>query len=189
MLGSPGRSCDASAASRRGCSGRDRGRCGGPKPRHRLAWQGHCRGAMRDCHSLAAHPRAGWFYEGGWAGGAISSNWGASWSRPYALVAGPAAAQLVAGLASGEGWDTRDADESWAWRRSVWDSICSTFTLWPPPLLRTRRGAGMRRRPGWRRRGDQRSRSERGARPHDHRESRSVEARRGMRGSRWRRPR
>ena len=141
-------------------------------------WQGHRRGAMRDCHSLAAHARAGWFYEGGWGGGAISSNSGASWSRPdgldrrygwavaadaanpelwylsaapgvrahsddadaaiyrshagsgwerlggglpnplrsmpYALVAGPAPAQLAAGLASGEVWDTRDAGGTWA---------------------------------------------------------------------------
>jgi hypothetical protein len=142
------------------------------------SWQGHRPGAMRDCHSLAAHPwAAGWFYEGGWGGGAASDDGGAHWWRPggldrrygwavaadpvdptlwylsaapgvrahsgdadaaiyrsrsgepwqrlhgglpdplrgmpYALLPGPAPGQLVAGLSSGELWESGDAGESW----------------------------------------------------------------------------
>lgn len=47
-------------------------------------WQGHRRGAMRDCHSLAAAADAS-FYEGGYGGGAFSEDGGVIWSRPRGL--------------------------------------------------------------------------------------------------------
>ncbi len=47
-------------------------------------WQGHRRGAMRDCHSLAA-AADGRFYEAGYGGGAFSGDGGVSWSRPRGL--------------------------------------------------------------------------------------------------------
>lgn len=51
-----------------------------------VSWQDHLPGAMRDCHSLVAHPQVqGWWYEGSWGGGAMSTDAGASWSRPTGL--------------------------------------------------------------------------------------------------------
>jgi hypothetical protein len=46
------------------------------------SWQDHRPGAMRDCHSLISHASSpGWFYEGGYGGGAFSRDDGASWQR------------------------------------------------------------------------------------------------------------
>lgn len=50
-------------------------------------WQGHRPGALRDCHSLAAHAVQGnWLYEGGGtgAGAAFSRDGGVSWRQPRA---------------------------------------------------------------------------------------------------------
>src|SRR5207247_6130478 len=71
-----------------------------------VSWQDHRPGAMRDCHSLVAHPHAdGWFYEGGWGGGAVSANAGGGWSRP-------------AGLDRGCGWEGADeAGARYHWPR------------------------------------------------------------------------
>ena len=48
-------------------------------------WEGHRPGAIRDCHSLAAHAtEPGWFYQGGASsrgGGAFSRDGGARWER------------------------------------------------------------------------------------------------------------
>ena len=45
-------------------------------------WTGHCRGALRDPHSLAFHPADGaWVYEGGDGGGALSRDAGQTWTR------------------------------------------------------------------------------------------------------------
>ena len=50
------------------------------------SWQDHRRGAMRDCHCLASHASApGWFYEGGYGGGAFSRDGGANWERLQGL--------------------------------------------------------------------------------------------------------
>jgi photosystem II stability/assembly factor-like uncharacterized protein len=50
------------------------------------SWQDHRRGAMRDCHQMAAHPTIhGRFYEGGYGGGAYSTDAGATWQRPSGL--------------------------------------------------------------------------------------------------------
>jgi hypothetical protein len=51
------------------------------------SFSGHCRGAMRDCHSLAFHPGNGsWSYQGGSAwrsgGGRVSSDGGRTWRKP-----------------------------------------------------------------------------------------------------------
>lgn len=141
------------------------------------SWQDHRRGAMRDCHQLAAHATVhGRFYEGGYGGGAYSTDAGATWQRPsgldgrygwavaadpvsadcwyvsvspgiqahtdhaqaaifrsdggawqklggglpepidfmpYALISGPAPGQLLAGLASGEMWESHDHGDNW----------------------------------------------------------------------------
>lgn len=46
------------------------------------SWQGHRRGALRDCHTLAFHASDGRYaYEGGHGGGAFSRDAGATWSR------------------------------------------------------------------------------------------------------------
>jgi photosystem II stability/assembly factor-like uncharacterized protein len=48
-------------------------------------WQGHRPGALRDCHSLAAHAAdANWLYEGGGtgAGAAFSRDGGRTWQQP-----------------------------------------------------------------------------------------------------------
>ena len=43
----------------------------------------HCRGAMRDCHTLAFHQLNGdWAYQGGYGGGRVSSDRGRNWRRP-----------------------------------------------------------------------------------------------------------
>jgi photosystem II stability/assembly factor-like uncharacterized protein len=47
-------------------------------------WSEHCKGAMRDCHSLVFHARHGaYVYEGGGSGkaGAISRDGGATWTQ------------------------------------------------------------------------------------------------------------
>jgi len=141
------------------------------------SWQDHRRGAMRDCHQLAAHSTTdSRFYEGGSGGGAYSTDAGATWQRPsgldrrygwavaadpanadcwyvsvspgiqvhtghaqaaifrsdggdwqrlggglpepldfmpYALISGTAAGQLLAGLSSGEMWESHDHGDSW----------------------------------------------------------------------------
>jgi hypothetical protein len=46
------------------------------------SWSGHRRGASRDCHSLAFHPRDGaWAYEGGGTGPAVSADGGRTWAK------------------------------------------------------------------------------------------------------------
>jgi hypothetical protein len=52
-----------------------------------LTWEGHRRGAMRDCHSLVSHAsRPGYVYEGGGTGGgAFSRDGGGRWQRPAGL--------------------------------------------------------------------------------------------------------
>ena len=48
-------------------------------------WTGHCRGALRDCHSLTFHVTHGdWVYEGGGtgAGVSVSRDGGATWKQP-----------------------------------------------------------------------------------------------------------
>jgi photosystem II stability/assembly factor-like uncharacterized protein len=48
-----------------------------------LTWQGHRRGAVRDCHSLVFHPRDGnWAYEAGGSGAAVSTDGGMKWAQP-----------------------------------------------------------------------------------------------------------
>lgn len=53
-------------------------------------WQGHLKGAVRDCHVVAFHASAPYVYEGGGAvrkpGAAISRNAGVTWER---IVEGP----------------------------------------------------------------------------------------------------
>jgi hypothetical protein len=50
------------------------------------SWQDHRHGAMRDCHQLAAHSTLhGHFYEGGYGGGAYSTDAGETWQRPPGL--------------------------------------------------------------------------------------------------------
>ena len=49
------------------------------------SWTGHCRGALRDCHSLTFHVTHGdWVYEGGGtgAGVSVSRDGGATWKQP-----------------------------------------------------------------------------------------------------------
>ena len=49
------------------------------------SWTGHCRGALRDCHSLTFHVTHGdWVYEGGGigAGVSVSRDGGATWIQP-----------------------------------------------------------------------------------------------------------
>jgi len=141
-------------------------------------WQGHRRGALRDCHGLTA-AAAGRFFEAGGTGGgaACSVDGGTSWLRPkghrrhygwavavdgddpslwyfssapgvrahsddadaaiyrcrdadtcielggglpvpmkampYALITGPAANQVVAGMSDGAVWESSDAGDSW----------------------------------------------------------------------------
>lgn len=49
-------------------------------------WQGHLKGAVRDCHSLMFHPTDGnWVYEGGGTGAAFSRDGGASWQQPDSI--------------------------------------------------------------------------------------------------------
>ncbi|MBN2204751.1 MAG: hypothetical protein JW767_07000 [Thermoleophilia bacterium] len=51
-----------------------------------VSWQGHRRGALRDCHTLAFHGSDGrYVYEGGAGGGAFSRDAGATWGRPSGL--------------------------------------------------------------------------------------------------------
>ena len=51
-----------------------------------VTWQGHRRGALRDCHTLAFHASDGrYVYEGGAGGGAFSRDAGATWRRPPGL--------------------------------------------------------------------------------------------------------
>jgi hypothetical protein len=46
-------------------------------------WQGHLKGAVRDCHDLLFHPADGaWVYEGGGGGAAFSSDSGKTWTQP-----------------------------------------------------------------------------------------------------------
>jgi photosystem II stability/assembly factor-like uncharacterized protein len=50
-------------------------------------WQGHLKGSIRDCHSLAFHATDGnWVYEAGGtgAGAAFSRNAGVTWTQPKA---------------------------------------------------------------------------------------------------------
>ena len=50
------------------------------------SWQDHRRGAMRDCHHLVAHATVdGRLYEGGYGGGACSTDAGETWRRPAGL--------------------------------------------------------------------------------------------------------
>lgn len=45
-------------------------------------WEGHGRGAVRDCHTLSLHPTApGYVYEGGGTGSAFSRDDGRTWIR------------------------------------------------------------------------------------------------------------
>ena len=49
------------------------------------SWTGHCRGALRDCHSLTFHVTHGdWVYEGGGtgAGVSVSRDGGVTWKQP-----------------------------------------------------------------------------------------------------------
>lgn len=46
-------------------------------------WSGHCRAALRDCHTLTFHATHGdWVYQGGGGGAAVSRDGGRTWSRP-----------------------------------------------------------------------------------------------------------
>jgi photosystem II stability/assembly factor-like uncharacterized protein len=46
-------------------------------------WQGHLKGALRDCHDLVYHPTDGnWVYEGGGTGAAFSKDAGKTWFQP-----------------------------------------------------------------------------------------------------------
>jgi len=48
-----------------------------------LTWQGHRRGAVRDCHNMIFHPSNGeWSYEAGGTGAAFSRDGGKSWTQP-----------------------------------------------------------------------------------------------------------
>lgn len=47
------------------------------------SWEGHMKGAVRDCHDLAFHPTNGnWVYAGGGDGAAFSRDGGQTWSQP-----------------------------------------------------------------------------------------------------------
>jgi photosystem II stability/assembly factor-like uncharacterized protein len=47
------------------------------------SWEGHMKGAIRDCHDLAFHPTDGnWVYAGGGDGAAFSQDGGKTWSQP-----------------------------------------------------------------------------------------------------------
>lgn len=74
-------------------------------------WSDHRRGALRDCHSLAAHPtHSGWLYEGGGtgAGVAVSRDGGATWAQPRA------------GLDRHYGWSVAaDCDHPDVWYASI----------------------------------------------------------------------
>lgn len=49
-------------------------------------WEGHPKGAVRDCHDLAFHPTDGsWVYEGGGGSAAFSNDGGKTWSQPDPL--------------------------------------------------------------------------------------------------------
>jgi photosystem II stability/assembly factor-like uncharacterized protein len=46
-------------------------------------WEGHPKGAVRDCHDLAFHPTDGnWVYQGGGGSAAFSNDSGKTWSQP-----------------------------------------------------------------------------------------------------------
>ena len=46
-------------------------------------WEGHPKGAVRDCHDLEFHPTDGdWVYEGGGGSAAFSNDGGKTWSQP-----------------------------------------------------------------------------------------------------------
>jgi hypothetical protein len=46
-------------------------------------WQGHLKGALRDCHDLVYHATDGnWIYEGGGTGAAFSNDAGQTWFQP-----------------------------------------------------------------------------------------------------------
>ena len=50
-----------------------------------LTWEGHRRGAVRDCHSMIFHPReAARAYEAGGSGAAFSKDTGMTWTQPRA---------------------------------------------------------------------------------------------------------
>jgi photosystem II stability/assembly factor-like uncharacterized protein len=92
-------------------------------------WQGHLKGALRDCHSLAFHAKNGdWVYQAGGngAGAAFSRDGGVTWTQPkaglaqplsympYALLTDPAApGHLYAGLSSGDVWHSADHGDTW----------------------------------------------------------------------------
>ena len=79
-------------------------------------WEKHRPGALRDCHSLAAHPTNGdWLYEGGGsgAGAAFSRDGGKTWRQPsigldrhygWAVTADPARPEIWYAALSPSAW-------------------------------------------------------------------------------------
>lgn len=50
-----------------------------------MTWSNHCKGALRDCHTLTFHTKDGnWIYECGGGGAAVSRDGGVNWQRPKA---------------------------------------------------------------------------------------------------------
>jgi len=83
-------------------------------------WQGHRRGALRDCHSLTFHTSdGGWVYEAGGtgAGVAFSNDGGASWQQPRG------------GLDRHYGWACAADPE----RPEVWYASLSAGFTWAQP--------------------------------------------------------
>src|SRR5260370_8502328 len=88
------------------------------------SWQDHRRGAKRACHQLAAHATLhGHLYEGGYGGGAYSTDAGATWQRPP-------------GLDRRDGWAVAALPGSRAcWDVSVTPPLQSHTPPPPPPIF------------------------------------------------------
>ncbi len=80
-------------------------------------WEGHPKGAVRDCHDLEFHPTDGnWVYQGGGGSAAFSSDGGRTWTQPDPFNLG---AELVKFVFK-RGVDEADAADGKLDRRYGW---------------------------------------------------------------------